>query len=261
MALASDVKEHMEVIGADGVHVGTVDKIEADQLKLTRSDRGAGGHEGHRYVPTGLIAGVEGNQVRLSATGANAFLLQSDHDSGTDSLVTGTRTDRASRSNKGSRPSSDTNWTGIAIGTATLAAAGAAAAYFTRGRKSDTQRFELKLQTDENLRLISSTKVEGTPVVGRDGEHLGRIESFMVDKYAGRVAYAVLSFGGTMGFGESLFPLPWSYLVYDVDKDGYSLDITAEQLASLPKFKASDTPSFDAEYRRTLAQAYDRSAI
>jgi len=260
MALTSDIKEHMEVIGADGVHVGTIDKVEADQLKLTKSDPSAGGHKGHRFVPTGLIAGVEGNKVRLSATGANAFLLQSDHDAGSRSLVAD-RGGNASRPARSSGPKSDTNWTGIAIGTATLAAAGAAAAYFARGRKTDTQRFELQLQTDETLRLISSTKVEGTPVVGRNGEHLGRIESFMVDKYSGRVAYAVLSFGGTMGFGESLFPLPWSYLMYDVENDGYALDVTKEQLASLPTFKASDTPEFDAEYRRGLAQAYDRSAI
>jgi len=261
MALTSDIKEHMEVIGADGVHVGTIDKVEADQLKLTKSDPSAGGFEGHRYVPTGLIAGVEGNKVRLSATGANAFLLQSDHDQGSGSLVTGGYRGGSSGSAKTSRPKSDTNWTGIAIGTATLAAAGAAAAYFGRGKKTDSQQFDLQLQTDESLRLISSTKVEGTPVVGRNGEHLGRIESLMVDKYSGRVAYAVLSFGGTMGFGESLFPLPWSYLTYDVQNDGYSLDVTKERLASLPKFKPSEAPEFDAQYRRSLAQAYDRSTI
>jgi hypothetical protein len=81
----------------------------------------------------------------------------------------------------------------------------------------------------------------------------------MVDKYSGRVAYAVLSFGGTFGFGESLFPLPWSLLNYDEAQDGYVLDITKEQLANAPKFKPSEAPEFSAEYRRSLAQAYGRS--
>ena len=64
----SDIREHMEVIGADGVHVGTVDKVEGDRIKLTKKDSGQGGHEGHHhFISRGLIADVEGDQVRLSA--------------------------------------------------------------------------------------------------------------------------------------------------------------------------------------------------
>jgi hypothetical protein len=80
MTDTSNIREHMEVIGADGVHVGTVDKIDGDRIKLTKADSGAqvsegtGGHEGHHhYISTGLIAEVEGDQVRLSATAANAL--------------------------------------------------------------------------------------------------------------------------------------------------------------------------------------------
>lgn len=62
-----NIREHMEVIGADGVHVGTVDRIEGDRIKLTRSE-GPGGHEGHHhFISRGLVAEVEGDQVRLSA--------------------------------------------------------------------------------------------------------------------------------------------------------------------------------------------------
>ena len=62
------VKEGMEVIGADGVHIGTVDRIEGDRIKLTKKDSGQGGHEGHHhYLSEGLIADVEGDKVRLSA--------------------------------------------------------------------------------------------------------------------------------------------------------------------------------------------------
>ena len=60
-----DIKEHMEVIGADGVHIGTVDKIEGGRIKLTKKDSGEGSHKGHHhFIDKGLVAGVEGNKVR-----------------------------------------------------------------------------------------------------------------------------------------------------------------------------------------------------
>jgi hypothetical protein len=63
-----EIKEHMEVIGADGVHIGTVDKVEGRRIKLTKRDSGEGSHKGHRhFIDKGLAAGVEGDKVRLSA--------------------------------------------------------------------------------------------------------------------------------------------------------------------------------------------------
>jgi hypothetical protein len=64
-----DIREHMEVIGADGVHLGTVDRVEDNRVKLIRADSGVGHEEHHHYIPRGLIAEVEGNQVRLTARG------------------------------------------------------------------------------------------------------------------------------------------------------------------------------------------------
>ena len=86
MTDASAIREHMEVIGADGVHVGTVDAVEGDRIKLTRRDQpegqmeqGEGSHAGHHhYISLGLVADVEGDQVRLSATGANAVLFEEE---------------------------------------------------------------------------------------------------------------------------------------------------------------------------------------
>ena len=76
MAGSDDISEGMEVIGADGVHVGTVDRIEGDRIKLTKKDSGQGSHEGHHhYLSTGLVAEVEGDQVRLSANGDVAVSL------------------------------------------------------------------------------------------------------------------------------------------------------------------------------------------
>ena len=68
MAGFEDIREHMEVIGADGVHLGTVDKVEGDRIKLTKADSGEGSHEGHHhFISRGLVAEVEGDKVRLSA--------------------------------------------------------------------------------------------------------------------------------------------------------------------------------------------------
>ena len=69
MAGFEDIREHMEVIGADGVHIGTVDRVEENRVKLIRSDSGLGHEDHHHYIPKGLIAEVEGDKVRLTARG------------------------------------------------------------------------------------------------------------------------------------------------------------------------------------------------
>ncbi len=69
-----EIREHMDVIGADGVHVGTVDRVEGDRIKLVKADSGQGEHEGHHhFIGRGLVAGVEGDQVRLSANASVAL--------------------------------------------------------------------------------------------------------------------------------------------------------------------------------------------
>jgi len=83
MADAVDIKENAEVIGADGVHVGTVDRVEGDRIKLTRKASGEGSHEGHHhYIPLGLVAEVEGNQVRLSANADVAVTFEEEEGGG-----------------------------------------------------------------------------------------------------------------------------------------------------------------------------------
>ncbi|KGB58057.1 DUF2171 domain-containing protein [Sphingopyxis sp. SE2] len=68
----SAIKEDMTVVGADGVHIGTVDHLEGERIKLTKADSGDGKHH---YLPAGLVAAVEGDTVRLSANAANAVDL------------------------------------------------------------------------------------------------------------------------------------------------------------------------------------------
>jgi hypothetical protein len=73
------VKQHMEVIGADGVHIGTVDRVENGRIKLTRADSGEGHHKGHHhFIDLGLVADVEGQKVRLSANAAVAVTLEQE---------------------------------------------------------------------------------------------------------------------------------------------------------------------------------------
>lgn len=75
----SGIREGMEVIGADGVHVGTVDKVEGGRIKLTRRDSGAGRHSGHHhFIDLGLVAEVEGERVRLSANAVVAVTMEEE---------------------------------------------------------------------------------------------------------------------------------------------------------------------------------------
>jgi hypothetical protein len=75
----TEIREHMEVIGADGVHIGTVDKLEGNRIKLTKKDSGEGSHKGHHhFIDTSLVAEVEGDKVRLSANGAVAVTMEEE---------------------------------------------------------------------------------------------------------------------------------------------------------------------------------------
>ncbi len=77
--MIDQIREHMEVIGADGVHVGTVDHVDGGRIKLTKADSGEGSHEGHHhYISTGLVSGVEGDKVRLSANGDVAVTFEEE---------------------------------------------------------------------------------------------------------------------------------------------------------------------------------------
>ena len=77
----------------------------------------------------------------------------------------------------------------------------------------------------ETTSLIGSDKVEGTAVYGPDRGKIGSLERVMIDKLSGKVAYAVLSFGGFLGMGEDYYPVPWSTLTYDTDLGGYRVKL------------------------------------
>jgi hypothetical protein len=83
MINAAEIQEHAEVIGADGIHVGTVDRVEADRIKLTKDDSGEGSHEGHHhFIPMSLVAEVEDGTVRLSANADVAVAFEEEEAGG-----------------------------------------------------------------------------------------------------------------------------------------------------------------------------------
>ncbi len=71
-----------------------------------------------------------------------------------------------------------------------------------------------------------------------NGERIGHIERLMIDKVTGRVSYAILSFGGFLGMGTNLLPLPWARLTYNPRFEAYELDIDDDELRRAPSFRA-----------------------
>lgn len=95
------------------------------------------------------------------------------------------------------------------------------------------------LDDRETVSLIGSDKVEGTAVYGADAKRIGDIERVMIDKISGKVAYAVLSFGGFLGIGEDYYPVPWATLKYDTNLGGYVTGLTKDRLEGAPKYSES----------------------
>ncbi|MBB4254305.1 PRC-barrel domain-containing protein [Rhizobium sp. BK008] len=98
--------------------------------------------------------------------------------------------------------------------------------------------------------MIASDRVEGTRVYGSDGRHIGSIERLIIGKLDGRVAYAVLSFGGFLGIGHDHYPLPWEKLNYDTQLDGYRIDLTKEQIEDAPSYSDDDDTWYNDNGRR-----------
>ena len=111
--------------------------------------------------------------------------------------------------------------------------------------------------TSETDRLIASDKVEGTAVYDREGERLGSISNFMVDKRSGHDVYAVMSFGGFLGLGDSCYPLPWKALDYDTSMGGYVVDLNKEQLERAQSYAGQEGADWgDAADGRRIDEYY-----
>ena len=95
--------------------------------------------------------------------------------------------------------------------------------------------------------LIASDRVERTAVRRSDGTKVGSIERVMIDKVSGKVAYAVLSFGGFMGVGVKHIPIRWDQMKYGVSLDAYEINLSDEELSRAPLFEGDE--EFDWGYR------------
>ena len=121
----------------------------------------------------------------------------------------------------------------------------------------DTRTYEdTDTMTASPHRLIASNRVEGTAVYNRQGEKLGRIENFMVDKRSGQAEYAVMSFGGFLGMGDDHHPIPWSKLTYEPEQGGYVVDLDRDKLTNGPNYRAGEEPEFDRDYDRRVHDYY-----
>jgi len=103
------------------------------------------------------------------------------------------------------------------------------------------------LDTKETTRLIAADKVEGTQVYNKANENIGTIDNIMIDKLSGKVAYAVMSFGGFLGVGENYHPLPWGMLRYDTRVGGYVVDIDKRILEGAPSYGPRERVDWDDE--------------
>jgi sporulation protein YlmC with PRC-barrel domain len=107
--------------------------------------------------------------------------------------------------------------------------------------------------------MISSEDVEGTTVYDPNGNEIGKVDHLMIDKISGQVRYAVMSFGGFLGLGHSHYPLPWSSLTYDKGRNGYTTNVTEQQLRDAPEFIDDSWKDRDWEtrmHRHYNAQPY-----
>ncbi|WP_449221579.1 PRC-barrel domain-containing protein [Tistrella mobilis] len=111
--------------------------------------------------------------------------------------------------------------------------------------------------TTETSNLISADRVEGTSVYGADGEKIGSVYGVMLNKLNGRVAYAVISFGGFLGIGEKYHPVPWEVLKYDTSKEGYLVNLTRDQLENAPAYDRGDERRlYDRTYEESVHRHY-----
>jgi len=104
--------------------------------------------------------------------------------------------------------------------------------------------------------LISSDRVEGTTVYSTAGDKLGSIDHLVIDKRSGHVRYAVLEFGGFLGMGTDRYPLPWSVLKYDLNRDGYIVPLEKARLQNAPRFASEQRPEYDLDYGRRVYDYY-----
>ncbi|RYY01621.1 MAG: PRC-barrel domain containing protein [Gammaproteobacteria bacterium] len=110
-------------------------------------------------------------------------------------------------------------------------------------------------------RLMGADTLNGNDVYNTAEEDLGDIKEIMLDVASGKVAYAVLSFGGVLGLGEKLFAVPWTSLKLDTANKRFILDVSKERLENAPGFDKDDWPDMtDRNWVDSINNFYDNDA-
>ena len=92
---------------------------------------------------------------------------------------------------------------------------------------------------------ILASRVKGTAVYNASGDKIGTVEDIVLDKQSNQIMFAALGFGGFLGAGEKYYPVPWSMLTYDEDKDGYVVPLNKDQLEAAPNYELKDLTKHD----------------
>ena len=108
----------------------------------------------------------------------------------------------------------------------------------------------------ETHKLIGSDRVEGTNVYRSNGDKIGSIERVMLDKFSGRVAYAVMSFGGFLGLGHDHYPIPWQRLTYNERLGGYEVNVSEDELKNAPRYQTGKDWDWGDEQGRKVYDYY-----
>lgn len=105
--------------------------------------------------------------------------------------------------------------------------------------------------------VLSATTMINDDVKNAKGEDLGNIKELMLDVDSGRIAYAVLSFGGFLGLGDKLFAIPWDALSIDIDDESFILNVSKEKLENAPGFDKDNWPNASTYESGWLMEVYD----
>jgi sporulation protein YlmC with PRC-barrel domain len=109
--------------------------------------------------------------------------------------------------------------------------------------------------------LITASRVKSTQVMNSSGDKIGHVEDLSIERESGRVRYALMSFGGFLGIGDKLHPLPWNVLKYNTERGGYVVPLSKEELTDAPSYTAAELAAYgghDIEFRDDLYTYYHR---
>jgi sporulation protein YlmC with PRC-barrel domain len=106
--------------------------------------------------------------------------------------------------------------------------------------------------------LILSSRVTGTSVFDRDGNHVGHVDDLSIERVGGKVVYAIMAFGGFLGIGEKFHPIPWSLLDYDPERGGYVVPLDKAALQGAPNYERYELVDLGGpDYRKYGDRIFD----